>query len=562
MECGTPQGSGSATLSVGCNDWDDYGITDAMTGNTPIKTIRVTVHIFQKNDGSGNFANANWVSGAVNDCNNIWGNLNPMTTPTNSPYYQDSRVRVQIVGTYVWQNTTMWGLSNWHASSADGQQMYNFVMGQASVQNKATSIHLLFPGEPQTNPEGVIKEGGRVPGIGDKRWAMFANVHHLHQLDPINYWPRGVILHELGHNLGLLHAWPGDICLDTPTGTQYKDSLGRNIMDYNTNQTALTRCQISEMHWHILHDEGDLRDVVSQTINPNNPSISGYDCVPYYGTAYSPSNYQWGTELSWSVSPSSRVTTATGCGFPAQLTPSGAPGTATLSYTSDWGTNGTRSANKSLNVNVEIVGTVFYSGLSQPLDQLNLIPSNQMEAVISATGISSFSWAKTAGSGSYNVYNSGKNNNMNIPNSNSLSFTISSNSSACPISRNVTFVSTSGSFSVFPNPVEDELIVKASEAYEIVYPKPVDNSQAPADVAEKSTHTQTQTLTLDPSIEQINIIDLEGNELRKMKTNNKSKVEKLNVSELRPGTCIVELLNGDLNIPKKARTLTTKIVKQ
>jgi len=107
MECGTPHASGAATLSVGCNDWDDYGITNAMTSNTPIKTIRVTIHIFQKNDGSGNFANANWVSGAVNDCNNIWGDLDPMTTPTNSPYYQDSRVRVQIVGTYVWRNTTM-----------------------------------------------------------------------------------------------------------------------------------------------------------------------------------------------------------------------------------------------------------------------------------------------------------------------------------------------------------------------------------------------------------------------------------------------------------------------
>jgi len=168
-------------------------------------------------------------------------------------------------------------------------------MGQASVQNKATSIHLLFPGEPQTNPQGVIKEGGRASGIGDNRWSMFSNIFDIHQADPVNFWPRGLILHELGHNLGLRHPFQGDECPDTPPGNQ---NTGRNIMDETTNKTALTRCQISEMHWHILHDEGDLRDVLSQTISPNNPSISGNTCVPSTGSPYTLSNYQWGTEVA------------------------------------------------------------------------------------------------------------------------------------------------------------------------------------------------------------------------------------------------------------------------
>ncbi len=198
----------------------------------------------------------------------------------------------------------------------------------------------------------------------------------------------------------------------------------------------------------------------------------------------------------------------------------------------------------------------------QPLEPMNYVMSNQIDVNVSNPGISSFSWTKTAGSGSWSTYNSGAGNNINITPSSSISFLIYPGIPVCPISRQVTFIPTTEFFSVFPNPVESELTVTSTSAYEIEYPKPLSTSQAPPNGTEKTTHSDTQALALDPSIEQVKLYDIEGNTLKKLRPNRKSKEEKLNVSELRPGTYIVELLNGDLNIPKKARTLTTKIVKQ
>jgi len=68
----------------------------------------------------------------------------------------------------------------------------------------------------------------------------------------------GVLMHELGHVLGLRHAWNNnDGCEDTPrhsncwsnTGISPCDQIeSNNFMDYNPHQSAITPCQIIKMH--------------------------------------------------------------------------------------------------------------------------------------------------------------------------------------------------------------------------------------------------------------------------------------------------------------------------
>ena len=68
----------------------------------------------------------------------------------------------------------------------------------------------------------------------------------------------GLLMHELGHVLGLRHSWNNnDGCEDTPrhancwsnTGESPCDQIeSNNFMDYNTHQSALTPCQIKKMH--------------------------------------------------------------------------------------------------------------------------------------------------------------------------------------------------------------------------------------------------------------------------------------------------------------------------
>lgn len=81
-----------------------------------------------------------------------------------------------------------------------------------------------------------------------------------YEKDPDNYWRyRGFINHEVGHILGLSHAWiPNDGCDDTPKHKNkcYSRSQGNgcdtlcsnNVMDYNSLQLAWTPDQIARVH--------------------------------------------------------------------------------------------------------------------------------------------------------------------------------------------------------------------------------------------------------------------------------------------------------------------------
>lgn len=68
----------------------------------------------------------------------------------------------------------------------------------------------------------------------------------------------GTFNHEVGHVLGLRHAWTKfDQCADTPVNNNcWKESskppcdqgASNNLMDYNAHQSAITPCQIAKMH--------------------------------------------------------------------------------------------------------------------------------------------------------------------------------------------------------------------------------------------------------------------------------------------------------------------------
>lgn len=217
------------------------------------KVVRVTFHVFQKNDGTGNIPNTNYGKGwlwLMNEhANTAMANLDPMNLQTSSPYFSDTKIRFKYMGEYFWKNTSMWSKGDNTASNLDA--LTNFVMNQ-NISNKNNSIHVLIPGNFQQN--GGFPAGGGAY-LGNVKSTIMKNVYHhftTNQVDLIG----NALRHEYGHNLNLRHSWiSNDGCNDTPPNNNCWGNgaqvCSNNTMDYNNHQCALTLCQVSKMHKRI-----------------------------------------------------------------------------------------------------------------------------------------------------------------------------------------------------------------------------------------------------------------------------------------------------------------------
>jgi|GEM_PF-2666190 len=219
---------------------------DINVNQTSVKTIRVTVHVFQKNNGTGNIPNnttgKNWIKNVISSASSQMGNLQPMNLNTNSPYIKDSKIRFKLMNTYYWKNTTMWAKAK--NTNTNGKALYNYIKSKG-VSYKYNSIHIFIPGD----DPGTTKLGGIACGFGCDDWTMLQNVYRRYvQNKP---WEvRGLVKHELGHNLSLYHTWYNDGLADTPSNSNCWNgsSCSNNVMDYNACQCALTLDQVSKMH--------------------------------------------------------------------------------------------------------------------------------------------------------------------------------------------------------------------------------------------------------------------------------------------------------------------------
>ncbi len=91
----------------------------------------------------------------------------------------------------------------------------------------------------------------------------------------LNEWNvRGTFNHEVGHVLGLYHAWTYDGCEDTPMHNNKcwvpeipgcKDNTSNNMMDYNAWQTALTPCQVGIIHKNLSNMDNSNRNLLIKT---------------------------------------------------------------------------------------------------------------------------------------------------------------------------------------------------------------------------------------------------------------------------------------------------------
>lgn len=264
FQCGTTYDAQTyQMMSMPCIDMD--------IDEVPVKTIRVSFHVFQKDDGTGNIPNNsighNYLDAVEYSMNHGMENLSMVDYTTSSPYFQDSKIRYEVVDTHFWQNTEMWSKGDAN-TTANGNALYNFVMSQP-ISYKNTSVHLLMPG----NHSGELTDYGGVAcsPLGCMEWSMAIGSYEMfldgYPSNPNHWIPGDLWIHELGHNFNLKHVFTSDNCNDTPNFSC--TDCNNNFMDWGATKSSFTQCQLSRMHKWLEENPGVVKSGLP------NYSISG-----------------------------------------------------------------------------------------------------------------------------------------------------------------------------------------------------------------------------------------------------------------------------------------------
>ena len=240
--------------NTGYNSRQNLSSCDINLSNVDVKEVRVIYHVFQKSDGSENIPNTpqgrGFLANLHNKANQGFANLEPMTWPTSSSFFPDSKIQLYRVDRYFWQDDNMHSKGN-RFNPQHGIDMYNYVM-QQNIPGKYTAIHIFIPGNYGSDPDNVA---GRAADIGCLEWTMLEDVYYRYQNGQAFWKHAPVLMHEIGHNLSLRHVFNFDYCDDTNghIGPAFQNaSTDNNMMGYNSSQLGLTQDQVTRMH-HFIH---------------------------------------------------------------------------------------------------------------------------------------------------------------------------------------------------------------------------------------------------------------------------------------------------------------------
>ncbi len=191
---------------------------------TPVRKVRVMLHVIQKNDGSDNFqdnpTDRLYLQNVFASVNSHYSNMAVLTddgTPPSIPSI-DMRIRVQIEDIRFYQNSYYWHSAN--ALEGAKEEMYDqFVAGQPNTDPDI--IHVFITGcRLGAGGQQVFIIGGVAflpwyskPTIMETAWyASYANAG-------FNTNPENAVViniaHELAHGMGLYHKHLSGDLMDT-----------------------------------------------------------------------------------------------------------------------------------------------------------------------------------------------------------------------------------------------------------------------------------------------------------------------------------------------------------
>lgn len=261
----------------------------------PIKTLRVSLYVFQDDNGERNFnkdsaGQVAFLHQLTDWVNHRFANLDTLRPAMPSAFIADSRVRIRLDTIYFHRDTRAWDCS----ADIDGPYMRDQYVDADSLlnyQQKYQTLPIFIGGNYQ-----VI--GGHSRNIGDRGYIAVRGFYEKYLSLPnelsVDECGRNLV-HEIGHCIGLSHNFTGgpggDQCDECEDNGCPAEGTSNNLMDYWPSfGYALSGCQFKRIQFCLSGGEGNISEAVINDscyrVSGVGDQVSGGDTVVIKDTVY------------------------------------------------------------------------------------------------------------------------------------------------------------------------------------------------------------------------------------------------------------------------------------